>query len=85
MLRRGLESAYYHCLMQIDHYLELDQWQSHNPVWSRFVCTIGVVEIGVDGPIAVLTIAEHVACCDLVVVETFALRTDYHSGTYIHI
>ena len=25
-----------------------NQWQSHNPVWCRFVCTICVVKIGVD-------------------------------------
>ena len=56
-----------------------------NPVWCRFVCTICVVEIGVDGSIAVLTIAEHVALCDPVVVEMFTLRTDYYSGTCIHI
>ena len=42
----------------IDHYLEdVDQWQSHRPVWYRFVRTICVVEIGVDGSIVVLTIA----------------------------
>ena len=56
-----------------------------NPVWCRFVCTTFVVESGVDGSIAVLTIAEHVALCDPVVVEMFALGTDYHSGTCIHI
>ena len=38
-----------------------------------------------DEPIAVLTIVEHVARCDPVVVEMFALRTDCHSGTCIHI
>ena len=66
--------------MRIDHYLkDADQWRSHNPVWCRFVCTICVVEIGVDESIAVLTIAEHVAWCDPVIVEMFALRTDYHS------
>ena len=62
MLRRGLKTAYYHSLMHIDHYLkDADRWQSHNPVWCRFVCSICVVEIDVDGSIAVLTIAEHVA------------------------
>ena len=62
MLWRGLKTAYYHSLMHIDHYLkDADQWQSHNPVWHRFVCTICVVEDDVDGSIAVLTIAEHVA------------------------
>ena len=46
--------------MRIDHYLkDADQWWSHNPVWCRFVCTICVVEIGVDESIAVLTIAEQ--------------------------
>ena len=40
-----------------------------------------MVEIGVDGSIVVLIIAEHVASCDSVVVEMFALRTDYHSDT----
>ena len=44
-----------------------------------------VVEIGVDGSIAVLTIAEHVAWCDPVAIEMFALRTDYHSGAYIQL
>ena len=49
-------------LMHIDHCLkDADQWQSYNPVWRRFVCTICVVEIGMDGSIAALTIAEHVA------------------------
>ena len=62
MLRRGLKTAYYHSLMHINHYLkDADQWQSHNPVWCRFVCTICVVEIGVDRSIVVSTIAEHVA------------------------
>ena len=37
-----------------------------------------------DGSIVVLTIAKQVVSCDLVVVEMFALCTDYHSGTYIH-
>ena len=61
-LWRGLKTAYHHSLMRTDHYLkDADQWQSHNPVWCRFVCTICVVEIGVDESIAVLTIAEHVA------------------------
>ena len=62
MLRRGLKTACYHSSMHIDHCLEdADQWQNHNPVKCRFVCKICVVEIGVDGPIVVLTIAEHVA------------------------
>ena len=62
MLRRGLKTAYNHSLMHIDHYLkDDDQWQSHNPIWCCFVCMICVVEIDVDGSIAVLTIAEHVA------------------------
>ena len=47
-----------------------------------FRFTICVVEIGVDGSIVVLAIAEHVACWDPIAVEIFALRTDYHSGTY---
>ena len=48
--------------MHIDHFLkDVDQWQSHNPVWRRFVCMVCVVEIGVEGSIAVLAIAEHVA------------------------
>ena len=59
---QGLKTAYHHSLMRIDHYLkDADQWRSHSPVWCRFVCTICVVEIGVDESIAVLTIAEHVA------------------------
>ena len=49
------------------HYLrtldlkDADQWKSHNPVWCQFFCMIYVVEIDVDGSIAVLTIVEHVA------------------------
>ena len=62
MLWRGLKTACYHSLMHIDHFpKDADQWQSHSPIWCRFVCTISVVEIGVDRSIAVLTIAEHVA------------------------
>ena len=62
MMWRGLKNAYYHSLMRIDHYLkDADQWQSHNPVWCRLVCTICVVEIDVDRSIAVSTIVEHVA------------------------
>ena len=62
MLWQELKTACHHSLMHIDHYLkDADQWQSHNPVWCRFVCTIYVVEIGVDGPIVVFAIAEHVA------------------------
>ena len=53
MLRRGLKTASYHSLMHIDHYLtDADQWQSHDPVWCRFVATICVVEIGADESIA---------------------------------
>ena len=40
-----------------------------------------VVEMGVDASIAVLTIVEHVSGCDTVVVEMFALHTDYQSST----
>ena len=59
MRRRGLKTACYNSLMHIDHFLEdADQWQSHGPVWCRFVCTICVVEMGVDESIVVLTIAE---------------------------
>ena len=62
MLCRGLKTACHHSLMHIDHFLkDVDHWQSHNPVWCPFVCTICVVEIGVDGSIVVLTIAEPVA------------------------
>ena len=58
MLRRELKTAYYHSVMHIARYLQDgDQWQSHNPVWCRFVCTICAVEISVDGSIVVLTIA----------------------------
>ena len=72
--------------MHIDHFLkDVDQWQSHSPVLCRFVRTICEVEIDVDESIVVLTIAEHVAWCDSIAVEMFILRTDYHSGTYIHI
>ena len=35
--------------------------------------------------IVVLIIAEHVPSCDPVVVEMFALGTDYHRGTCIYI
>ena len=59
MRRRGLKTACYDSLMHIDHFLEdADQWQSHSPVWCRFVCTICVVEMGVDESIVVLTLAE---------------------------
>ena len=62
MLRQGLKTAYYLSLMHIDNYLkDADQWQSHNSVWCWLVCTICVVEIGMDGSIAVITIVEHVA------------------------
>ena len=62
MLRRGLNTACYHSLMYINHYLKnADQWQSYSPVWCHFICTICVVEIGMDGSIVVLTIAEHIA------------------------
>ena len=62
MLWRGLKIAYHHSLMHIVHFLkDADQWQSDSPVCSRFVSTIWVVEIGVDGSIVVLTIADHVA------------------------
>ena len=85
MLWKGLKTTCYHSLMHIDHFLkDVDQWQSHN-LWYCFVCMICVVEIGVIELIVVLAIAEHVARCDPVTVEMFALRTDYHSGTYIHI
>ena len=62
MLWRKLKTACYHSLMHIVHFLEdADEWQSHSPVWCRFVCLICVFEIGVDGSIAALTIAKHVA------------------------
>ena len=62
MLWRGLKTACHHSSMHIDRFLtDVDQWQSHNTVWCRFVCTICVVEIGVDGSIVVLMIAEHAA------------------------
>ena len=81
-----IETACYHSLMHTGHYLkDADQWQNDSSIWCRFVCTIIVVEIGVDQSIVVLTIAEHVARCNRVVVEMFAPRTDYHSGTYIDI
>ena len=61
-LWQGLKTAGYRNLMHIDHFLkDVDQWRSHNPVWCLFICTICVVEIGVNGSIVVLTIAEHVA------------------------
>ena len=70
--------------MHIVHFLkDADQWQSHSSVLCCFVCTICVVEIGVDGSINVLTIAKHVAWCDPVV-EMFALRTHYHSDVFMY-
>ena len=57
-----IENACHHSLTHIDHYLkDVDQWKSHNSVWCRLVCTICVVEIGMDGSIAVITIVEHVS------------------------
>ena len=48
----GLKTVCYHSLKHIDNFLkDIDQWQSHDPVWCGFVCTICVVEIGVDGSI----------------------------------
>ena len=35
---------------------DADQWHSHCLVWCRFVCTICVIEIGVDRLIVVLTL-----------------------------
>ena len=62
MLWRGLKTVCCHSLMYIDHFLkDVDQWQSYNPVWCRFVCMTCVVEIDLDGSIVVLTIAGHVA------------------------
>ena len=62
MLWRELKTYCCHGLMHIVHFLkDADPWQSHNPVWCRFVCTICVVEIGMDGSIVVSTIAEQVA------------------------
>ena len=62
MLWRGWKTACYHSLMHIDHFLkDADQWQSHSPIEGAFVCTICVIEIGVDWSIVVLAIAEHVA------------------------
>ena len=82
MLRRGLKTAYRHSLMHTVHYLkDADQCQSHNLVWYRFVCTICVVEIGVDGSIVVSATAEQVARWDSVVAEMFAPHTDYHKCT----
>ena len=84
MLWRGLKTACYYSLMLINHFLkDADRCQSHRPVWCRFVCTICEIEIGMDRSIVVLTIAEHDALCDPVVVEMFTLRTDYQCGTYI--
>ena len=62
MLWPGLKTACHRSLMHIDRFLkDADQWHSHRPVWCRFVCTICVVEIGVDGSIVILIIVEHVA------------------------
>ena len=62
MLWRGLKTACFHSLMDIDHFLkDVVQYQSHRLVWPRFVCTICVVKIDVDESIVVLTIAKHVA------------------------
>ena len=44
-VERAAKTACHHSLMHIDHFLKnVDQWQSHNPVWCLFVCTICVVE-----------------------------------------
>ena len=57
MLWRGLKTACYHSLIHIVHFVkDVDQCQSHNPFWCRFVYTICVVEIGVDGSIVVFMI-----------------------------
>ena len=51
-------------LMQTVHFLNLkdaDQRLSHTLAWCHFVCTICMVEIGVDESIVVLIISEHVA------------------------
>ena len=62
MLWRGLKTVCCHSLIHVDHFLkDVDQWQSHNPVWCCFVSLVCVVEIGMDGSIVVLSIAEHVA------------------------
>ena len=62
MLWRGLKTVSCYISMHIVYFLkDVDQWQSHNLVWNRFVCTICVVEIGVAESIVVLTIVEHVA------------------------
>ena len=61
MLLRELKSACRHNLMHIVHFLkDGGQWQSHSPVYCRFVCTICKVEIGVDDSVVILTISEHV-------------------------
>ena len=62
MLWRGFKTAGRYSSMHIVHFLkDADKWQNHSPVWCRFVCSICVIEIGVDESIVVLTIAEHVA------------------------
>ena len=62
VLWRGLKTACHHSLMHIDHFLnDVDQWQSHNLVCVFSFARPVWFEIGVDGSIAVLTIAEHVA------------------------
>ena len=64
-LKLTTNSSYHeedHNLMRIDYFLEdVYQWQSHNSIWCRFVCTICMFEIGVDVSVVVLTIVEHVA------------------------
>ena len=60
MLWQGLKIVCRHSLIHIHFLKDASQWQSRSLVWCRFVCTICVVEIGVDGSIVVLTIAEHV-------------------------
>ena len=58
----GLKTACCHGLMHIVHFLkDADRWLSRSPVWCRSVYTVCVDEIGVDGSITVLTVAEHVA------------------------
>ena len=61
MLWRGLKIAC-HSLVHTVHFLkDADQWQTDSPVRCHFVCTVCMVEIGMDGSIVVLTISERVA------------------------
>ena len=62
MLLARIETTCCLSLIQIVHFLkDADERKSHSLVGCCFVCTICMIEIGIDGSIIVSTIAEHVA------------------------